>query len=374
MNYRITNGRVLLAGGDIVSADLCLGDGRIVEHVDGEIIDARGCLVIPGIVDVHGDAFERQIMPRPGVSFPLDLALLDTDRQMVANGITTAFHGLTWSWEPGLRGRKAAHDFMTALESLRPRLAVDTRVHLRWETYNLAAVAEVEQWLLTGRVGMLAFNDHFPEIHAKRHDTNEMSKYAGRGGVSVDSIVALIDRVQAGEAAVPAAIERLARAARTGGVSLLSHDDATSEVRRWYNALGCSIAEFPLSIEAAEAARDLGNSTVFGAPNVVRGKSHTGKVVAADMVAAGLCSILASDYYYPSLLLAPFLLAHRGAASLPAAWQLVSANPARAAGLSDRGEIAPGQRADLIIVDDHNPVLPAVVATFVAGKPVFRTL
>ena len=374
MNYRITNGRVLLAGGDIVSGDLCIGDGRIVDHVDGEIIDARGCLVLPGIVDVHGDAFERQIMPRPGVSFPLDLALLDTDRQMAVNGITTAFHGLTWSWEPGLRGRAAAHGFMVALESLRPRLAVDTRVHLRWETYNLAAVAEVEEWLLAGRLGMLAFNNHFPEIRAKRQDAHEMSKYAGRGGVSVERIVALIDRVHEGEAAVPAAIERLARAARTGGVALLSHDDATPEVRRWYNALGCSIAEFPLSIATAEAARDLGNATVFGAPNVVRGKSHTGKVVAADMVAAGLCTILASDYYYPSLLLAPFLLAHRGAASLVAAWELVSANPARAAGLSDRGEIAPGKRADLILVDDHNPILPAVAATFVAGKLVFRTL
>ena len=110
-------------------------------------IDARGLLVLPGIVDVHGDAFERQVMPRPRVAFPLDIALLESDRQAVSNGITTVFHGVTWSWEPGLRGAENARAILAGIERIRPRLGADTRYHLRHETYNLDAEPEITEWL-----------------------------------------------------------------------------------------------------------------------------------------------------------------------------------------------------------------------------------
>ncbi len=102
-------------------------------------IDAGGLLVLPGIVDLHGDAFERQMMPRPGVDFPIDVALIDSDRQAISNGITTVFHATTWSWEPGLRSADNARQLLEAIEQLRPQLAADTRFHLRHETYNLDA-------------------------------------------------------------------------------------------------------------------------------------------------------------------------------------------------------------------------------------------
>jgi alpha-D-ribose 1-methylphosphonate 5-triphosphate diphosphatase len=372
MHITIANGRVLRPDSTIATGDLAIADGRIVEGTDGERLDARNLLVLPGLVDIHGDAFERQVMPRAGVHFPLDLALADTDRQLAANGITTAFHGLTWSWEPGLRGREAAYAFADALDRMRPHLGADHRLHLRWETYNLDVADEVAEWLASGRVDLLAFNDHFPDDYRKRHDPKAMRKLLERTGLDQAGLVALIESLADRAEAVPGVIARLAGLAREHGIGLLSHDDISPAARQIHHDLGCTIAEFPKTQDTAETARALGDAIVFGAPNVVRGKSHTGLVGAAQMVEAGLCTVLASDYYYPAMLGAAFRLARDGIRPLEHAWDLVAGGPARAAGLADRGQLAPGLRADLLLVDDAGP-LPRVMATMSAGRWIYRT-
>lgn len=377
MNLTITNGRVLRAQANrmdatIASGEIAIADGRIADSAAGERYDAQDLLVLPGLVDIHGDAFERQVMPRAGVHFPLDMALADTDRQLAANGITTAFHGLTWSWEPGLRGRDAAYAFADALERMRPHMGADHRLHLRWETYNLDAADEVVAWLGSGRVDLLAFNDHFPDDYRKRHDPKAMRKLLERTGLDQAGLVALIESLADRAHAVPGVIARLAGVAREHGIGLLSHDDISPAARQIHHDLGCTIAEFPKTRDTAETARDLGDAIVFGAPNVVRGKSHTGLVGAAQMVEAGLCTVLASDYYYPAMLGAAFRLIRDGILPLDQAWDLVASGPAQAAGLTDRGQLAPGQRADLVLVDDKGP-LPRIVATMSAGKWIYRT-
>src|SRR5262249_21004893 len=138
--------------------------------------------------------------------------------------------------------------------------------------------------------------------------------------------------------------------------------------RRWFRALGCRVCEFPMTIDTARDAAEAGDQIVLGAPNVMRGGSHVGWVNASDMVAQGLCSVLASDYYYPAPLIAAFRLVAKSVAPLEAAWRLVSGAPARAMGLADRGEIARGQRADLILVDTETPGRPRIVAVLVAGR------
>jgi alpha-D-ribose 1-methylphosphonate 5-triphosphate diphosphatase len=167
---------------------------------------------------------------------------------------------------------------------------------------------------------------------------------------------------------VPASIARLAAIARQANVRMLSHDDETPAMRSAFRAQGVGIAEFPVNEETAREAADGGDFIVFGAPNVVRGGSHTGWTKAADMIAKGLCSILASDYYYPAPLLAAFRLAADGLLPLPEAWRLISEAPARAAGLADRGLLAPGRRADIILVDDAVPLRPRIVAVIAAGR------
>ena len=371
MHIFIEGGRALL-GGEIGEASLEIADGKI-STVDAAAahaalnIDAGGLLVLPGIIDLHGDAFERQMMPRPGVDFPIDVALIDSDRQAIANGITTVFHGTTWSWEPGLRSGDNARKLLDAIEALRPQLAADTRFHLRHETYNLDAEAEIVQWLTEGRIDLFAFNDHSNVKPEKR------GRSAERAGLSIEAFNELLDQVLARSHQVPASIERLAAAARSADIRMLSHDDSSPAMRQGFRARGVSIAEFPVNEETAREAAAAGDFIVFGAPNVVRGGSHTGWTKASDMIAKGLCSILASDYYYPAQLLAAFRLVADGVLALPAAWNLISAAPARAAGLADRGFLGAGHRADLILVDDETPLRPRIVAVIAAGRLVHLT-
>jgi alpha-D-ribose 1-methylphosphonate 5-triphosphate diphosphatase len=380
MELCIDGARVLLAGGEVVAAAVGVADGRIADiggapaPRSARILDAAGLLLLPGIVDLHGDAFERQLMPRPQVHFPADIALVDTDRQLVANGVTTALHGLTWSWEPGLRGREAAVRFLDTLTRLRPVLACDSHVHLRHEVFNVDAAAEIEQWLAEGRIHLLAFNDHLPMLTRRIDHPAKLAQYAERAHMSLPAFVELLRAVAERQPLVASTNRRLAAAAQRHGVALASHDDASPEVRRHFHALGCGLCEFPLDRATAEEGRRLGNAVVMGAPNVVRGGSHLdGGMRAAEMAADGLVDVLTSDYYYPALAQAAFRLARDGMLPLAEAWRLVSTHPARLAGFADRGEIAPGRRADLVLVDDSDPELPRVVATMVGGRLVHST-
>lgn len=369
MALLISGGRVL--GDSFEVADIAIAGGLIagpdIRPADKSLrLDARGLLVLPGMVDCHGDAFERHIMPRPGVSFDIELALRDADRALLASGITTAFHGVTWSWEPGLRGAENARRLIETIGRLGPELGADTRFHLRHETYNLDAEAEIIAWLAGGKVGALAFNDHMEGTLKSRSRPEKIGKMVERTGLSHADFMLLVENVHSRKEEVPGSIERLAAAARAAGVPTLSHDDMNPAMRRWYRGLGVSVAEFPINEGTAREAAAQGEAIVFGAPNVVRGGSHTGCPAAEEMVGQGLCTILASDYYYPALLLAPFVLAKNGTADFADAWKLVSQAPAEAFGLDDRGVIAPGKRADLIIVAEGPQ--PRVVATIAGGR------
>jgi alpha-D-ribose 1-methylphosphonate 5-triphosphate diphosphatase len=370
MDIRIDGGRVLIED-RLEPTSVHIDDGRIAaigsDGATRHALDARGCLVLPGIVDIHGDAFERQMMPRPRVAFPLDVALLESDRQAVANGITTVFHGVTWSWEGGLRGADNARAILAGIERLQPRLGADTRYHLRHETYNLAAELEIKAWLGQHRIDAIAFNDHMSGIVDAADRAHKIAPMVERSGLTREEFGALVDRTKARADEVPGSIARLAAAATACGVPLLSHDDTSPAQRSWYRELGCRLAEFPTTIETAEHAAAQGDDIVLGAPNVVRGGSHTGWIDATEMISRGLCSVLASDYYYPAPLLAAFTLDARGVLELPKAWSLVSSTPARAVGLGDRGNIAPGHRADLIVVETKGE-RPRVVATIVQGR------
>jgi alpha-D-ribose 1-methylphosphonate 5-triphosphate diphosphatase len=376
----IEGGRALLGQGiqDFQETSLRIAGREIdtvgADHSHGSSgIDAGGLLVLPGIVDLHGDAFERQMMPRPGVDFPIDVALVDSDRQAIGNGITTVYHATTWSWEPGLRSGDNAGRLLEAIESMRPQLAADTRFHLRHETYNLDAEAEIIEWLSDGRIDLFAFNDHMDGTVANLSKPQKRSRMVERTGLSNEAFDQLVESVVSRAHDVPASISRLAQAARDANVRMLSHDDASPEMRKAFRAQGVAIAEFPVNEETAREAADAGDFIVFGAPNVVRGGSHTGWTRTSDMIAKGLCSVLASDYYYPAQLLAAFRLAADGVLPLAEAWQLISAAPARAAGLTDRGVLAAGQRADIILVDDKMPLRPRVVAVIAAGRLVHLT-
>jgi alpha-D-ribose 1-methylphosphonate 5-triphosphate diphosphatase len=363
VNWLLTGGEVLGDQG-FAGGELALAGGRIADRPapGARRIDCTGLLLLPGIVDLHGDAHERCAEPRPGVAFPQAFALADTARQCLASGITTAYLGLTLSWEPGLRGIEAFHAWLAALD-MRPA-APDLRVHLRFEADNFAVLDEACEAITAGHVHLLGFNDHTPGILRRLDDPKQMAKYAGRAGMEEEAFRELALSVAARRGEVPAGRERLAAAARQAGIPMLSHDDATEADRRCFRALGADICEFPMAEAVAAEARGAGEAVVMGAPNVVRGGSHLGWASAAPLAERGLVTVLASDYHWPALFEAPFRLAARGVLSLAEAWALVARNPAAALGLADRGRLLPGLRGDVVLAE---PGAAAPLAVFCGG-------
>jgi alpha-D-ribose 1-methylphosphonate 5-triphosphate diphosphatase len=371
----IRGGLCLLPGEGLAPADVICSGGRIAElrpagTAQGSALDARGCLVLPGIVDIHGDAFERQIMPRPKTTFPLEAAMLETDRQLAANGITTAYHGITVSWEPGLRSLEQALKIIAVLDGLERQFLVEHRIHIRWETFALEQMAEIHALFQRRRKPLLAFNDHTtPTLTGARAD-NKVESSAERAMLDVPGYMRLLRETceRAGE--VPAAIRTMAAAAAAQGVPMLSHDDVTPDMRAFYRGLGARIAEFPMNIATLGASAEAGDLIVLGAPNVVRGGSHNGAIGAEDAIRDGKCAVLASDYYYPAPVMAAIALDQKGSLCLESGWALISSGPAEACGLDDRGLIAVGQRADLVILPELGT---RPVATIAAGRPVYRS-
>lgn len=401
MTAELIEGARVILDDRIETASVRIEAGRItgidVARDGASVIPARGRILAPAFVDVHGDAFERQVMPRPGVMVPVETALLETDRQLAANGIATAYHALTLSWEPGLRSVDTGWQILRALEALRPRLTADNRLQLRWETFCHEAEPLIAHVLSGPDCPALAFNDHttsmllHPDVPVQDRPFDQvpdypvtpfdaprfvkkMADHARRAQISPEEYVALLTSVWARRAEVPAHIARMAALARSHKAPMLSHDDSQAETRAYYRQLGATVAEFPMHDRVFLAAWEAGDPIVLGAPNAMRGGSHLGSPGAAQMIARGLCDILASDYFYPAMLGAMVRLHADRVAPLPALWKLVSLNPARAMGLGDRGRIAPGQRADLLLLDWPEGQTPAPLRTWVAGRPGYSAL
>jgi alpha-D-ribose 1-methylphosphonate 5-triphosphate diphosphatase len=374
-------GAKALIGGCFEEAVVRIESGRIAEIAGSEgrnadgWLDGRGCLLVPGIVDLHGDAFERSLMPRPGVQFSPALAFDEADRMMAGFGITTALHGVTYSWEPGLRGRETFLALAETLRALRGRLRCDTHLHLRFEVHNHDGLDDVAPLIADGTVSVVAFNDHLADTERELASPEKAAQYPARTGLPIEEFRALLNAVGARSAEVAATVTMLADIAKTAGVPMLSHDDANLETRARYRELGAYITEFPLTRTVAANARMHGEHVVMGGPNVLRGGSHkANNPSASEWISAGLCSVLTSDYYYPAPLHAVFHLANNGALPLEHAWDLVAANPAAALGLADRGRIETGCRADLLLVDPASygdPSHPNIIATLVEGRFAF---
>ncbi len=358
------SGSLVLAGGtpDLIAID----GGRIGAEAAGRVIDASGFLILPGMVDLHGDAFERHLAPRRGALRSRGDGLRAAEQELATNGITTAYLPQFWSWQGGMRGPDFARRLCAGLAGYDGFL--DMRVQLRLDIACHADVDAVRALIVEHEIDYVVLNDHLP------HDALAVGKrpprldgQAFRAGRSAADHLALMQRLHEG---MPGARERVADMLRSlNGVRVGSHDDMTPEARAGNRRSGAGIAEFPTTEETVRAAREAGDSIVLGAPNVVRGGSHDRGVSAREMVAAGLCDALASDYHYPSLHHAALALESEGL-SLAEAWALVSEAPAAMLGMADRGVIAPGKRADLVVMDEATR---RIVGTMAKGRFVYVT-
>lgn len=376
--HHLVNATVVLEDAVLRRSSVLVEDGVVaaVEPESGggaETVDLGGQFLLPGLVDLHADEIEREVEPRPGVRFPAVFALAQSDRRNAAAGITTVFHAISFAQgELGLRCTDAAAGLVEEIAGLRGRSLVDHRAHIRYEVTDPAGVPAAARLMEAGLADLLSFMEHAPG-RGQYGQPGSYRDYLMRrfraGPAEVEGIIEAKRRAAGG---APARVATLSAVARARSIAMASHDDETGDHVAAAASLGVTISEFPITSEAARAARDRGMATVFGAPNILRGRSQSGAIRAVEAVEAGLACCLCSDYAPGALLPAVFLLVEQGLLDLPAAVRMATRRAALAAGLADRGEIAAGRRADLIAVERHDG-WPAVTRCWSGGREVLRS-
>ncbi len=365
LELTLQGARVLRPGG-WDSGPLALAGGRIVDDSVGRVVDLAGYDLLPGIVDVHGDGFERHMAPRRGALRERDAGVMACAAELAACGITTAVLAQFWSWEGGMRGPEFAEEVFAAVAAVAPGVPVDLRMQMRLETHCLDSFPAAEAALARWGIGYVVFNDHLPHDRlAAGRRPQRLTGQALKSGRNPEAHLALMQRLHEAGAKVPGALDALCARLADLGVRMGSHDDRTALTRAQWRTRGVHVSEFPETFEAAEAAQKAGDPVVLGAPNVVRGASHAGNASALELIGAGLCNALASDYHYPAPARAAWRCVELGLLGESAAWALVSEGPARVLGLRDRGRLDPGMRADLVVMDRDTR---RIVATIAAGQ------
>ncbi len=362
-----------LAGADVLHPDglepsgqLSLGNGCVVKDLPDRRIDLSGFIVLPGIIDVHGDGFERHLAPRRGAMKQMNEGVIAAEAELAANGMSTAVLAQFHSWEGGLRAPDYAAQVFQAIQSAQAQVVTDLVPQLRFETHMLDDYATLPDLIQHWGVSYVVMNDHLPHDRlAAGKKPPRMVGQALKAKRNPETHLAMMQEMHRRRDEVPAALDALCTTLADLGVQMGSHDDTTAGQRADWRARGVRISEFPETLEAAEAARAGGDHIILGAPNVVRGGSHNGNVSALELISMGLCDALASDYHYPSPRRAALMLARSGVLDLGGAWDLVSKGPAQLLGLNDRGTLAPGKRADLVILEKHSH---RVAATLSAGQ------
>lgn len=375
----LKNARVVLDD-EIVSGSVTIRDGVIIDVDTGSSDvgdDMEGDYLIPGLVELHTDHLESHYAPRPGVVWNSIAALQAHDAQVAGSGITTVFDCLRLgSDEFGGFKKGEMRVIADALETAaaEDRLRASHMIHLRCEVSASDVLEHFDDFRTDPKVRLASLMDHAPGQRQFQTIEQYTLYYRKKRNLS-DSDFERFIAYRLEESSLYAAPHRKAivEACTKRGIALASHDDATIEHVEESKGFGVRLAEFPTSFEAAQASHHAGMAVLMGAPNVVRGKSHSGNISARTLADEGVLDVLSSDYVPLSLIHAPFVLAADESSSitLPQAIRMVSARPARAVGLDDRGRIASGLRADLVRVrvrDDRS--VPIVKSVWREGRRV----
>ncbi|MFY0619722.1 alpha-D-ribose 1-methylphosphonate 5-triphosphate diphosphatase [Shimia sp.] len=364
VSMRLT-GAQALCDGELQDRPITISAGLISSEPQADV-DLSGYLLLPGIIDLHGDAFERHIAPRPSAPFPVDMGLRGTDRDAAANGVTTAWLAQSWSWEGGHRGPEAAEELLAALDQYRSQSLTDLRIQIRCETHTVDTHDRLIDTIKRHNVDYVVFNNHLEEaLFLAREKPEEIAVWAKKSGRTSEEHMALVRAAFDQSPKVPRYLCSLVEQFEKLGVRYGSHDDPDGDTRERYSVLGARVCEFPTARSAAAVAKAVDDHVVMGAPNVVRGGSQAGNIKAAQLVADNLCDALVSDYHYPALCKAAFRLVDDGLCDFPKAWAMISTNPAKIMQMDDRGTLDVGKRADIVIV---NPDTHAVEGTIVGGR------
>jgi alpha-D-ribose 1-methylphosphonate 5-triphosphate diphosphatase len=375
----IGNARIVLADRVIERGWVAFADGRIAEFGEGDAPagseDANGDLIMPGLIELHTDHLEAHYVPRPKVFWDPIAAVVSYDGQLATSGITTVLDSLRVWREDGAEevdGRAGLLAAAIAAARDAGLLRSDHFLHLRCEIPMPSVVEEASELVGRPDVRLMSLMDHTPGQRQFRDEGKLRDYYRGKSGGKTDAQLDVLfaQRFAFQKAYAASNLREIVALAHRHGVPLASHDDTTEE--NVVDAIrdSVSVAEFPTTMEAARGLHEAGIGILMGAPNVVRGGSHSGNIAAVDLAREGLLDILSSDYIPSSLLMAALQLPqHVPAIDLAAAVRTVTRTPADAVGLADRGEIAVGKRADLIRVHVARDI-PVVRSVWREGRRV----
>lgn len=380
-SYTLASGMVVTPDGVLEDGAIRVEEGKITaveRELDSDparVIDVSGKVVMPGMIDLHSDALEKFIEPRPRARLSMPVAITEFDKHIASCGITTMYHCvcfMDWQNLRSIRTIENAEKTVREVNRMSPHLNVRNRIHARYDLPTIEAMPVVFRLVQEEQIHLLSLMDHTPG-QGQYSDIDKFRKEI-RGHMSEDDFDAFIKDKQARRARIDhEEIESLAKLAKEHGVSLASHDDDSVEKVEWAASLGVTVSEFPVSMEATQAAHERGLYTGFGAPNFLRGSSHSGNVSARDALSEGCGDYVCSDYSPMTMLHAVFTLHDLELATLVDLVNMVTLNPAKAVGAADEiGSIEPGKQADLIVVDTNSEV-PRVSRVFVGGKQILYT-
>lgn len=356
-DFVLKGGRLVLPD-EVVTGTLAVAGDRIAALDSGgtatTATDIDGDFLMPGLIELHTDNFERHLMPRPTVRWPELPALLAHDAEVAAAGITTVYDalGIGDADMDALRGQSWQQVLdCVATSTAQGLLKAEHRLHARCELPAPNVVELFAPFDGNPLLGLISLMDHTPGQRQWEDIEQARAFYTGRKAWSAEKFERQVEHQKMlQQRYVTPHRAFFAEHARVAGIALASHDDTSPDHVRQAHTEGASISEFPTTVAAASHARELGMSVIMGAPNVVRGGSHSGNVSALELARLRLLDTLSSDYIPVSLLMAAFTLIDRAALSVPQAIATVTSAPARSVGLHDRGELAPGKRADLVRV------------------------
>ncbi|MCK1991929.1 phosphonate metabolism protein PhnM [Peribacillus muralis] len=385
----IKNGKIITEDSILMDHDLLIKDDRIcmiapVGEIESspemEVLDASGGYVTPGFIDLHSDYIEHMTAPRPTSLMNFNLSLRETEKELITHGITTMFHSLSlyksteYAYKP-IREPENVRKLIDLIDQThKMKHLVRHRFHARYEIDNLEDIDSLREYVTEKKVHLVSFMDHTPGQGQYRHLEIYRNTLRGYNDYSDEAIDVMIRTHQVKEKLTIERMKEIALLAKENNIAVASHDDDSIEKLELVHSFGTSISEFPITLEIARKAHDMGMYTIAGAPNVLLGGSHSGNLSASEAIQDGSIDILCSDYYPAALLHSMFELVENHGMDLVDMFKLVTLNPAKAVKMEDEiGSIHEGKKADILIIEKISGDFPVITTVIVDGKLIQKT-
>ncbi|ARF14162.1 phosphonate metabolism protein PhnM [Sporosarcina ureae] len=387
--YVIHNGNIITEN-EILEGFAVVVEGEFIQDIipqedvmrfpEANRIDAGGGLISPGFIDIHSDYIETIASPRPSCMMDFDISLREAEKVLISHGITTMFHSLSFYGEDVFTQKTMHHPkniqrMIDAIHSTHGNLhLIRHRLHARFEIDNMDGVASLVRNIEDDKVHLLSFMDHTPGQGQYRNLEVYRETLKGYRDLSDSDINVLIAERQTTESLTTENMKEIAEIATEKGIAIASHDDDNVQKLELVKTFGTTISEFPITLEVAKRAKELGLHTIAGAPNVLLGGSHSGNLSATEAIDHGCIDILCSDYYPAGLLHAVFALHEQYGNDLHQMFMMVTLNPAKAVRIDDElGSIKIGKKADLLIIERMDDGYPMLTTTMVNGMLTTKT-